>query len=336
MKSYTNEVIKLIQPHLEYSRKTVIHVHTLNLMELALSLKGILPDSKIVTHLHCIPWKGYVNSNIYLFNRLYQKYYMEGDWEVYQYLTHHSELNAYTQSDRVVCLTESAREFLTRICPNVKDRIWLIPNGLVDLGRDFNRPYKTEGELRLVYAGALSPGKGLTYILDALLQLEESGTSVSLDVAGFPSPRVEKLVREKYSTLNVTLRGVLPREELMELYKVAHVGIIASLQEQCSYVALEMCMMGLPIVTTAIDGLDEIFEHGTNALKVPVTFSRSRGLTPDVNSMTQHIATLAGDESLRQKLGLNARELYLRLYTLEKMVLATENLYLEVLNERRT
>lgn len=55
MEKYNVEVMKLVQPHLDYSRSAIIHLHTLNLIGLALSLRGELPNSKIITHLHCIP-----------------------------------------------------------------------------------------------------------------------------------------------------------------------------------------------------------------------------------------------------------------------------------------
>ena len=334
MKAYTNEVMKYIQPHLEdHSCRAVIHIHTLNLIELALSLKGILPNSKVITHLHCIPWKGYINSNIHLFNQLYRKYYLEADWDTHQFLTNHSELDAYTKADSIVCLTDSARDFISHICPNVQSKVRLIPNGIIDLSFGFNRDYRDREEIRMVYVGALSRGKGLTYILEALRKAQDFGLSISLDVAGYPPPNLERLIREKYLGLKVVLRGMLEKEELMNLYKEAHIGIIASLQEQCSYVAIEMAMMSLPIITTAVDGLDEIFEDEVNALKVPVIFSRAKGLLPDVDYMAQCIARLAKDKILREKLGVNARALYLRYYTLDRMMQDTKKLYSDILDE---
>ena len=185
----------------------------------------------------------------------------------------------------------------------------------------------------MVYVGALSRGKGLTYILEALRKAQDFGLSISLDVAGYPPPNLERLIREKYLGLKVVLRGMLEKEELMNLYKEAHIGIIASLQEQCSYVAIEMAMMSLPIITTAVDGLDEIFEDEVNALKVPVIFSRAKGLLPDVDYMAQCIARLAKDKILREKLGVNARALYLRYYTLDRMMQDTKKLYSDILDE---
>ena len=49
--------------------------------------------------------------------------------------------------------------------------------------------------------------------------------------------------------------------------------------------------------------------------------------------MAQCIARLAKDKILREKLGVNARALYLRYYTLDRMMQDTKKLYSDILDE---
>lgn len=45
-----------------------------------------------------------------------------------------------------------------------------------------------------------------------------------------------------------------------------------SLQEQHSYAAIEMAMFGMPMIITAVDGLDEMFVDEISCLKVNTLF----------------------------------------------------------------
>lgn len=85
--------------------------------------------------------------------------------------------------------------------------------------------------------------------------------------------------------------------------------------------------MGLPIITTAVDGLDEIFTHRVNALKVNVSFSRALGLIVDLKQMAQYLIELATSRELRKDLGTASRKLYLERYNIDLMRTKTLELY---------
>ena len=72
--------------------------------------------------------------------------------------------------------------------------------------------------------------------------------------------------------------GVVSFNELKKLYSESTIGIIPSLHEQCSYVAIEMSMFGLPIIVSDVDALSEMFEDEINALKIPLLFDEDFGL----------------------------------------------------------
>jgi glycosyltransferase involved in cell wall biosynthesis len=94
---------------------------------------------------------------------------------------------------------------------------------------------------------------------------------------------------------------------------------------------VEMCMFGLPVITTAVDGLDELFTDGANALKVNTKFSKVFGLSADVEMMTEKIINLIENRTLRKKLSINARKLYESELRLEQMMEKTIGVYHRVL-----
>ncbi|WP_289415493.1 glycosyltransferase family 4 protein, partial [Bacteroides acidifaciens] len=124
---------------------------------------------------------------------------------------------------------------------------------------------------------------------------------------------------------------LLPFDKLKEVYQNSDIGVIASLQEQASYVALEMSMFGLAVITTAVDGLDEMFTDGVTALKVGVTFSAEDGLKVDVKMLEDKLIELIEDKKKRHRLGYNARRMYLEKLTLEQMTERTVSIYRQLI-----
>lgn len=321
---YNEEVIHLLEPYLDQARPTILHIHTLNLIDLAHSLKQWLCAGVILSHLHCIPWKGYLNSHRERFHRLYALYYKGGVALRSSFFTGGYEERTLALSDHIVAVTACGGNFLQRMAPSCPYSV--IPNGLEH--EEEARDYSLKERLRLLFVGSLSAGKGLEYVLQALQLLQPRlALPVQLVAAGAKSSQLEARLRMQYPELDLELCGDLPQAELGEHYRAADIGIIASLQEQCSYAALEMMRASLPIVTTAVDGLEELFVGQQHALKVPVHYDRLRGLRPEVAVMADCIQRLASDEALRRQLGRAARARYEEHYTLRQMGDATQSLY---------
>ena len=121
--------------------------------------------------------------------------------------------------------------------------------------------------------------------------------------------------------------GFLAGVVLKELYFQCDIGIIGSLQEQASYTGVEMSMFGMPIVTTNVDGLDEMFTDEINALKVNTNFSPIFGLSVDVEMMADQVIRLIEDKKLRKEVGRNARKLYEEKLTSSLMIQRVVHVY---------
>ncbi len=328
---YYQQVYRLVAPNIcRDDKPCILHLHTLNLIDLALLFKQDNPNYKIITHLHCIPWKSYLNSNPKHFNELYAQW-QQGNQDKEQLpnlMTTHSELRSYEKADKVIALTECAKDLVLSV--SQQKNIKIIPNGLMDF-----KPQEVKGptnsQLHLLYVGIVSPSKGLKYILEAISIVQKQGYNVKLSVAGKCNEVYQQELIGKHKGLNVDFLGLIPFEELLALYQSCDAGIIASMQEQCSYVAIEMMMMGMPIITTAVDGLDEMFTDELNALKVPLLFSPVFGLSVDTYRMAEQIIRLGQAEELRAKLAKNTREEYLKKYQQDMMIQQMLSVYQEVI-----
>jgi Glycosyltransferase len=324
---YNSVVFHIISHLFEGKKNIILHTHTLNLIDLSLYIKSKV-DCKIMTHLHCIPWKGIYNRNLEHFNHLYELAYVHPTPETDRKLILTDwEYRSYTKADRLICVTRCGADFVRKSVTDSLPRIDVIPNGMDDFYEKRTVSYKKGKQIHLVYAGALSPSKGLPFILDALRGVMHRGYDVQLQIAGNGHPQFVNSLITQYRDLNIRFLGLLPFDELRNIYRNSDIGVIASLQEQASYVAVEMSMFGLAVITTAVDGLDEMFTDEITALKVGVSFSKGEGLRVDVKMLEDKIVELIEDKRKRQKLRYNARQMYLQELTLKQMIERTVAVY---------
>ena len=105
------------------------------------------------------------------------------------------------------------------------------------------------------------------------------------------------------------------------------------MHEQCSYVAIEMSMFGMPMIVSDVDALSEMFEDEVNALKIPLVFDEDFGLELDEEKLTDAIIRLIDDKVLRQKLSENAIKNYREKFTLDNMIENTINVYEQLIQQ---
>ncbi len=106
--------------------------------------------------------------------------------------------------------------------------------------------------------------------------------------------------------------------------------------EQCSFVAIEMAMFGVPMIVSDVDALSEMFEHEKNALKTPLLFDEYFGLRLDENKLKENIIRLIEDSNLRKRLSVNVRKLYKNKFTLNRMINETYDVYNQLLSEKQS
>jgi len=335
---YNEQVFSLVHHLFEDKPNRIIHIHTLNLIALASYINNQLP-CRIITHLHCIPWKGLYDKNQKIFNQLYASYYFDNNQFIdkEQFFTNNCESDSYNKPDKIICVTRCAKEFLVKTMDIPDEKISVVTNGINYLWSD-DKLKKFEdhsGAFQCLFVGVLSEGKGVFFILKALRKVQAKGYNVCLNMAGMCPLNIRKQIMEEYRDLHVNVLGRIPFEELQQYYRNSDFGIIASLQEQCSYAAIEMAMFGLPIVTTAVDGLDEMFTDEVNALKVNTKFSKVFGLSVDTDMLAEKIITLIENNDLRTQLGVNARRLYQTLFNLENMMEETVAVYKKMIENKQ-
>lgn len=327
-KQYNSVVYHLIQDLLKDKQNILIHIHTLNLIDLALYIKERI-NCKIITHIHCIPWKGLFNYDIKRFNYLYEKMYIDSTGKNNKdYIISEWEYRAYTKADSLICVTQCGAGFLNKTITDTLPPIYIIPNGIEDFCKEEKKKINNKKTIHLIYAGTISPSKGLSFILAALHNIQKKGyKNYTLKIAGTGHPALVQSLISQYKDVKFDFLGELSFTQLRRTYKKSDIGIIASLQEQSSYTAIEMAMHGLAIITTAVDGLNEMFNHEENALKTDTTFNLDEGLKVNLEMLENQLIELIENVSKRHYLQKQSRNLYLEKMTAKLMINETISVY---------
>ncbi len=171
--------------------------------------------------------------------------------------------------------------------------------------------------LRLLYAGRLSPDKGVHTAIEALAQLPaDVRARVTLSIVGSGTAaytaRLEALRRSSGVADSVTLWGQVPREQMPEILAAHDVLLLLSIwDEPLARMTQEAMAAGLTVIGTPTGGTPEILFDGENGLWVE----------PDNPAqLAARITFLAKNPDARRKFARAARRTVEEKFTFRRMV----------------
>jgi glycosyltransferase involved in cell wall biosynthesis len=147
------------------------------------------------------------------------------------------------------------------------------------------------------YVGRLWSGKGLDQLLDAFAGLERDGThAVSLLLVGDGTDEVRLRRRcAEEGVEDVVFAGFHDGDALPPLYAAADAFVFPTLGDPFGMVVLEAMACGLPVISTSAAGeIRERIDDGVNGFVVAPA---------DAEALRARMQLLAGDESLRSRMG---------------------------------
>lgn len=192
-----------------------------------------------------------------------------------------------------------------------EDRVHVIPHGLPPSESN------PSGENFALFAGRLTPEKGITTLLDAA----RIASDVPLVIAG------EGSVPNEVHGANVTYVGKLDRTQMATtLGESAFTVMPSEWHENFPYSALESFAAGKAVIATTVGGLPEIVTHGETGLLVA---PHAPGALADA------MRTLWHDPALAARLGASASRVARERFSLARQVEKTVELY-ETISSRRS
>jgi glycosyltransferase involved in cell wall biosynthesis len=169
-------------------------------------------------------------------------------------------------ADVVFCASEYSRSTVFRYHP--AKHVVVIP-----YGTDTKQPPKRWKQaragdtLKLLYAGAIGPRKGIHYLFEALNGLPHGSCQVTL--AGTWEDRFRQWLGHRHGIVEYSEVGRVCHERLGVLYRECDVFVFPTLSDGFGLVILEAMAAGVPVITTERSGGPDVIEHGKSGLIVP-------------------------------------------------------------------
>jgi glycosyltransferase involved in cell wall biosynthesis len=233
---------------------------------------------------------------------------------------------------RVITVSEYHRRWALDLKIAGANKIVAIPNGIPLDRAKIDRDSRTlrqalavaPGTCLLLSVGRLAEQKGLEYLLQALPHVQrEMKIPFKLILVGTGplKPKLKEMIRELGLRKQVTFLGF--RKDVGNLLAASDIAVLPSLHEGLSIALLEAMAAGKPIITTTIGSNLEVTRHGRGALLVPAK---------DSGALARAICRLANDFSLRVSTSQQAKALYNKHYTEDRMLKSYRAEYLQLLS----
>jgi len=227
-----------------------------------------------------------------------------------------------TWVDRVITVSNDNVEHLIKKHGIARGKIRVIHLGIPDIPENLS---VDRGEYRLkkddfviAIIGSLEKRKGHSLAFEVVSQLPEF---CHLMVAGTGPMEKElmKLSNELRISGRVHFLGYV--ENVFRLLSISDALILTSSLEATPYVLIEALATGIPSVASDIFGIKEIVTDGKTGFLV----------TPeDVKGFVKAINRLIQEPELRKRMGMNARQDYLKRFTVERFISETISVYDEL------
>jgi len=318
---YYQNVVFLLQLQIVDKSSLIFHLNYNQCGKLAEELKKVF-DCKIITSIHFLNWCMNLSGNISRF----EKILFSGETDqhdehkktiVNSYLI---EKKFFETVDHIICLSEKTRQILEDIYMIKPEKINVIYNGLTDRvfiqnQQVLRQKYRIPDIPVILFVGRMHDIKGLTYALRAFKIVLEQRPHCHLIIVG--NGTFDSYLKECENIwMNVSWTGLIEKEKLYDLYSVADMGIMPSFHEQCSYVAIEMMMHGIPLIASTTTGLKEMVNDGKTGFHIPV-IEYDDSVDIDIQLFAEKMLYLLQNHDERKYMGINARKRYEMIYSAE-------------------
>jgi len=214
-----------------------------------------------------------------------------------------------------------------------EDKIQVIYNGVdterfnpnVD-GNSIRKIYKLENCPVVLYLGRLAPYKGVQFLIEAIPEVLRELPEAKFLISGamrYDIPNLNKLVKSLKVENSIVFTGYVPDEDVPKLYACCDVFCYPSLWEGFGLTPAEAQSCGKPVVAFNTCAVPEVVKNKHTGLLVEPR---------NVEAIAKALVSLLQNKELRFRMGLEARERVLQLFSWDKAAEQTLQIYHEVLS----
>ena len=249
------------------------------------------------------------------------------------YLTTWVEKLALENADRIVAVSKHSSKEIQDNFDIDPRRLKVIHNG-IDLntwypntGIETRRAFEIEGDY-ILFVGRTSRQKGMVHLIDAMEYVDHDVRLICCTSAP-DTPEVEKEIAEKVACQPriLWINTLLREEQSIELYSNASVFVCPSVYEPFGIINLEAMACEIPVVASAVGGIQEVVIDKETGLLVPPA---------DPRALAEAINTLLRDKSMARRMGLAGRARIEKHFSWDLIASQTLDMYQKLIEENES
>ena len=236
-------------------------------------------------------------------------------------------------ADHIIVRTNRMKNDIIETYKADENKISVIPNGIIT-EKPFTDAKKvvkaklgfSSHERIILFVGRVCDQKGIQFLVRAFRLILAEFKDIRLVIAG--NGYYDNYLKECDNIWGkVTFTGQLDTDKLNSLYRIADIGVVPSLYEPFGYVILEMMMYSIPVISTNIEGPNDIIQDGHTGFKVNVMENEEgeRSIRPE--ELAEKIKMLLNDRLLAKSLAENARVKLKEKFSAVQMSKSVEKVY---------
>jgi glycosyltransferase involved in cell wall biosynthesis len=220
--------------------------------------------------------------------------------------------------------TEYSRDLLAARCPDSREKIFRVYNG-IDLSRfprkevPLRRAEARLSDVRFLSVGRLVAFKGFDILIDACAELKKRGLNFDCEIIGQGAlgEELEQRVIRKNLCERIHFSGEQSENYVLAALQRCDIFVLASAPDERGAsdifptVIAEAMATGIPVVSTAVAGIPELVANRETGLLAPPR---------DEWALADAMEQFARDENLRADCGRAGRLRILQKFTIEKTI----------------
>jgi glycosyltransferase involved in cell wall biosynthesis len=305
--------IRRVRPH-------ILHTHTAKagaVGRTAALLAGAARPPVVVHTFHGHVLRGY-------FGPVMTRFFLETERTLARHTTKLIAVGPQVRDDLVALDVAPAEQFaVIRLGIDLESRVLGAEADRAAFRRLFGIP---EDRFVVGWIGRMTQIKRVPDVLRSFHALRGRGIDAALVLVGDGPDRVavERLAAELGIARDTFFVGY--QRDVRPYYALFDALVLPSANEGTPVVAIEALASGRPVVATRVGGVPDVVTDGEDGILVS---------PEDVAGLTDALASLALDPELRARLGGAGRERVVPRYRVERLVDDVDELYRELLSERR-
>ena len=215
---------------------------------------------------------------------------------------------------KIICVSNFDKQLALKYKIVPEDKIVTIYNGV-----EVNPQEIKYEKNRIVFVGRLASPKNPLLLIRAFNNLSsnlKSQTTLSIVGDGQQKKRIKEFIKKNQLENKIELLGRLSRKATFDVLKKSNIFVLISDWEGFPYSILEAMSFGLAIVASDVGGVKESVENCGILLR-----------KNDQKELKMTLEKLLKNPNLVKKMGEKAKKEVVKKFSLEKMLLKTEEVY---------